>query len=93
MLRSEKINERLDEWKQKLVGKRPLILSEILTLLAINPYITIRKIEHSLNVAYNTAAKAISELEKADIVIPVDNNKRDRVFVCAPLLEILENPL
>lgn len=93
LLRSEKINECLDGWKQKLAGKRPLILSEILTLLAVNPYITIRKIEHSLNVAYNTAAKAISVLEKADIVIPVDDNKRDRVFVCAPLLEILEDPL
>ena len=93
MLRSQAINEQLDLWRVQLTGKRPTILSGILELIATNPYISTRKIETSLNVAFNTASKAILVLQNEDILIPVDDRQRDRVYVCSRLLEILEDPI
>jgi len=93
MHRSRAINQQLDQWRSQLSGKRPTILIQILDLIATNPYITSRKIENALSVAYNTASKAISILQSEDILIPVDERQRDRVYVSPRLLEILEDPI
>ena len=93
MKRSQAINDQLDLWRTQLLGKRPVVLPRILDLIATNPYITARKIESNLSVAYNTAAKAIDVLQSCDILIPVDDRQRDRVFVSSRILEILEDPL
>ncbi len=76
-----------------MLGQRPTILPRVLELIATNPYITARKIESSFDVAYNTASKAISVLQQNDILIPVDERQRDRVYVAPRLLEILEDPI
>ncbi|MEQ9823894.1 MAG: Fic family protein [Puniceicoccaceae bacterium] len=93
MKRSQLINAQLDEWRNQLHGKRPVILPRILDLIATNPYLTARKVQSALEVAYNTASKAIQVLQSEDILIPVDDRQRDRVYVSSRLLEILEDPL
>ncbi|HKG98521.1 MAG TPA: hypothetical protein VKA97_11925, partial [Pyrinomonadaceae bacterium] len=64
----------------------------LIDLLAANPFITVRKAEAQLEVAYNTVASALRQLLQQRIVQQVGNARRDRVFCAQALLEILEEP-
>jgi Fic family protein len=64
----------------------------LLDLLGTNPFITVRKAEAQLEVAYNTAAAALRRLVKLRIVKQVGEARRDRVFCAQALLDILEEP-
>jgi Fic family protein len=61
-----------------------------LDLLAANPFITVRKAEAQLGVAYNTAAAALLRLVRLKVVKQVGDARRDRVFCAQALLDILE---
>jgi len=58
----------------------------------MNPFITVRKAEDQLGVAYNTAAEALRLLAKRHIIIQINDARRDRVFCAQALLDILEEP-
>jgi Fic family protein len=61
-------------------------------VLATNPFITVRKAEAQLDVAYNTAATALQRLCKMKVLQQVGEARRDRVFCARALLGILEEP-
>ena len=90
--RSERINRTLDQWRERATERRTHTALRILDLLAANPYLTIRKAESQLGVAYNTAATAIRQLESMRIIRQVGDASRDRVFCAQALLDILEEP-
>ena len=64
----------------------------LLDLLGTNPFITVRKAEAQLEVAYNTAAAALRRLVKLRIVKQIGEARRDRVFCAQALLDVLEEP-
>jgi hypothetical protein len=57
-----------------------------------NPFITVRKAEQYLDVAYNTAAAALRQLVRDHIITQKGDARRDRVFCAQALLDILEEP-
>jgi hypothetical protein len=61
-------------------------------MLAVNPFLTVRKAEEHLGVAYNTAASAIRQLVQERIIVQKGAARRDRVFCAQALLDILEEP-
>lgn len=90
--RAERINQQLDQWRERLSGAGSSIALRLLDLLAANPFITARKAEAQLDVAYNTAAAALRRLVRSKIIAQVGEARRDRVFCAKPLLDILEEP-
>jgi Fic family protein len=61
-------------------------------MLAGNPFVTARKAEEHLGVAFNTANKAIALLEDQGILQKLGEAQRGRVYVARALLDILEEP-
>lgn len=90
--RAERMNEIIEQWKIA-TAKMPVATAKIVQLLAGNPYITARKAQDSLGIAYNTANRAIMKLCKISILVPANDAKRDRFFVAQELLSILEEPV
>lgn len=61
-------------------------------LLAANPFLTITGAAVQLKLAFTTVQRAVERLERAGILQPVSDAKRDRVYCARALLDILEEP-
>ena len=90
--RAERMNAILEGWKETTVKLTPSA-AKVIHLLGSNPFVTANKASESLEIAYNTANRSLLALEKADILAPTTDAKRDRVFVARKLLDILEEPV
>lgn len=90
--RAGRINGLLDQWRQAVAGSPSRVPVTLVDLLAENPYWTIRGVARRLGVAYTTALRAVEKLETAEILTPLTDAKRDRVFCARAILEILEEP-
>jgi Fic family protein len=90
--RAQRINQLLDQWRERISQDASPVAFRLLDLLAMNPFITVRKAEEQLDVAYNTAAAALRLLAKRHIVKQINDARRDRVFCAQALLDILEEP-
>jgi len=90
--RAERINQQLDHWRESVSRTRSGVALRLLDLLGTNPFITVRKAEAQLDVAYNTAAAALRRLVQLRIVKQIGEARRDRVFCAQALLDILEEP-
>jgi len=93
MNRAERINSLLTRWRAKLGGDAGAkVAFRMVDILGANPFVTARGVEQRLGIAYNTAMRAIGQLENKGIVKEVSGAKRDRVFCAKKLLAILEEP-
>ncbi len=90
--RAERINQQLDQWRERVSRTGSGVALRLLDLLGTNPFITVRKAEAQLEVAYNTAAAALRRLVKLRIVKQIGEARRDRVCCAQALLDILEEP-
>ena len=90
--RAERINQQLDQWRERVSRTGSGVALRLLDLLGTNPFITVRKAEAQLGVAYNTAAAALRRLVRLRIVKQAGDARRDRVFCAQALLDILEEP-
>lgn len=90
--RAERINSLLTRWREGLSGSSAQTARDLVNLLGGNPFITARGAEEKLKVAYNTAVRAIGQLEAAGIVREISEAKRHRVWCAKALLDILEEP-
>jgi Fic family protein len=89
--RAERINALLQEWQVR-IGISEGVVYQIIKHMAVNPYFTVKKISETLGVAFTTAQRAISKLERSGIVSQVSEGKRDRVYCATDILHILEEP-
>jgi len=90
--RTERINELIAGWHDKLSGGGSRVPLFLLDMIGNNPYLTVRSAEKKLKIAYNTALRGIVRLEDAGIVTKVSEARRDRVYCAKALLDILEEP-
>ncbi|MBW2616638.1 MAG: Fic family protein [Deltaproteobacteria bacterium] len=90
--RAELINGCLAGWRSALAGISSKVPFRLLDMLAGNPYITVKRAEKQLSVAFTTAQRAIKKLEELSILSEVSGAKRDRVYCAKTLLDILEEP-
>lgn len=90
--RAQRLNQLVDQWRQSISGDASPAALRLLDFLAVNPFMTVRKAEEKLGVAYNTAAAALRLLNKRHIIIQINDARRDRVFCAQALLDILEEP-
>jgi len=87
--RTERINALIAHWQSCVDGETIHI---IVTYLAVNPYITTKKMAERLGVAFTTVQRAIEKLEELGIVEKTSDVKRDRMYCATEILNILEEP-
>jgi len=92
LTRATQINRMLAHWQKAVAGESTNTPLRIVDLLGANPFITIKGAAAELKVAFTTAQRAIEKLERAGILKPVSEAKRDRVYCARALLAILEEP-
>jgi Fic family protein len=90
--RAGRINELLTTWKMLVAGLSSKIPTNLVALLAENPFWTVKRVATTLGVAYTTAQRAIEKLESLSILTQTTDAKRDRVYCAKPILDILEEP-
>ena len=90
--RATRINALLTKWQRDLSGESSRNPLKLVDELGMNPFLTINTAAERLGVAFTTAQRAIDRLQKAHIVQPVSDAKRDRVYCANALLKILEEP-
>jgi Fic family protein len=88
--RAERINQLIQDWREKVAGQKPKILFDVVGLFAENPFWTTQKIAQRLNVAFTTAQKSIKLLQDKRILIQTDDAQRDRVFYAKAVMDILD---
>lgn len=90
--RAERINNLIIRWQLKVGGDSSGILQNIVKHFAVNPYLTVKNIATSLNIARTTAQRAVNKLESLEIISQTSTSKRDRVYCATRILNILEEP-
>jgi Fic family protein len=90
--RAERINNLLSDWRMAVAGGPSKTPALLLDTLAANPFLTIKKAAETLGVAFTTAQRAVDKLVGLSIIREVGNARRDRVYCCKAILDILEEP-
>lgn len=90
--RAERINRRLEEWRQAVSGSPSRVPLALVDQLAANPFVTTKGAAKRLGVAFTTAQRAVRRLEELSILAEVSRAKRDRVYCAKAILDILEEP-
>jgi cell filamentation protein, protein adenylyltransferase len=90
--RAIRINQLLARWQKAVSGESSKAPLRVVELLRANPFLTIKGVAEKLEIAFTTAQRAIERLERAGIVRPVSDAKRDRVYCAQALLAVLEKP-
>jgi Fic family protein len=90
--RAERINLLLASWREKVAGRKPKILLDVIELLAENPFWNTKKLSARLGVAFTTTQRAIQVLVEYQILSQVDDAQRDRVYCADAIMKILDEP-
>jgi Fic family protein len=90
--RAERINQLLTNWKIKTGGNVASLPMDIIDQLAVNPFLSAKRVASQFKVAFTTAQRAIQKLESLKIIKQVDNKMRDRFYCATEVLAILEEP-
>lgn len=90
--RAERINDLISDWHIKVSGPYSETAHNIITYLAVNPFLTTKKIAENFDVAFTTAQRAVKKLEELGIIQQINKTKRDRIYCASELLGILEEP-
>ena len=90
--RAERINHLISKWQLKVGVASSPIAQDIIKYLAVNPFLTAKRIAAQFDIAFTTAQRAIHKLESLQIITQTSNAKRDRVYCALEILSILEEP-
>lgn len=88
--RAERINQLVITWRVKVGSESSSLVADILNQLAVNPFLTIKKIAIQFKVAFTTAQRAIQKLKSLAILNNIGERKRDRFYCTTQILNILE---
>ncbi len=88
--RTIKIQRLRERYQEKTKNhKQAINLLSVVDLLFMNPFIRINQISDQLNITYPTAKKAVHNLIKLNILKPVGQRERNKLFVAHEILEII----
>ncbi|HUT01042.1 MAG TPA: Fic family protein [Phycisphaerae bacterium] len=90
--RVERISALLAEWHAAVADLSARAPSQLVALLAENPYWTVSKAAERLGVAYTTARRAVDRLVGLDILAPASDAKRHRPYCAKAIMDILGEP-
>ena len=91
--RIRRIERLLSCWKLELVRERSRVPEKALDLFSENPFWTVATLAERLEVAYTTAQRAVNRLEALGTVSLDRGERRNRVYCCRAILDVLEEPI
>ncbi len=91
--RAERIHHLIIDWQIDVGNSASRLPLDLIKYLAMNPFVTTRKVIEHFGVAFTTAQRAIAKLESLSILHRVEGDKkRNRVYCATAILDILEEP-
>ena len=90
--RAERINALTSQRRQMVAGAASRTPSQLVDLLAENPYWTVNKVAQRLDVAFTTAQRAVGKLERLGVLKQATDSQRGRVFCATAIMDILDEP-
>jgi Fic family protein len=90
--RTSRINALLEAWRKETITLPSSLPNQLIDILAMNPFLTVKQTAEAIQVAYNTMQRATDKLEALGIVQEVSGSKRNRVYCAKKILQILEEP-
>jgi Fic family protein len=85
--RTIKIQKLREHYREKVKNhKQAVNLLNVIDMLFMNPFVKISHIEKSLGVTYPTAKKSVDNLIKIEVLKPIDDSKRDKMFIAHEIL-------
>lgn len=92
-IRSQKLIELRDEYREKYIGRRSKTLLSIVYTLFENPFITIKLAADRADVKYHSARNAILEMEEDGVLDEVTGKDRYKVYRASEIVNVIEEPI
>ena len=84
------IVDKREEYRRLLQADRASAsVLDVLELVFMQPYLTIQQISKRAGITFNTANRAISQLERLEIVEEITGQQRNRIYMSRQLLMLL----
>lgn len=90
--RIHRIDALLEGWREKMTDAPTRAPERAVSLLAENPFWTVKNLAERLDVAFTTAQRAMDRLESAGIVRLQGEARRNRVYCAQEILKVLDEP-
>ncbi|MDK9718105.1 MAG: Fic family protein [Trichlorobacter sp.] len=92
---AERLTALLDQWKALI--RTSNVRSDALPhrlpeYLIAHPVVTVRSIQEAFNTSFPTANAALNMMREKGIVAPHSERKRDRIFIAADVINVLNRP-
>ena len=87
--RIRRIKRLLSGWKLDLARERSRVPGRALDLFSENPFWTVGALAERLEVAYTTSQRVVNRLEALGAVSLDRGERRNRVYCCRAILDVL----
>ena len=89
--RAGRLLDLREQYRRQLSGRSNAI--SLLDRLFINPYITTRQAADHIQASTPTAANAIAEMQRQEILAEFGDRRWRRLYLARPILDVLEGPM
>jgi len=87
---AKRIIDQREYYRETLQKKRvSASVLRLVDLVYTRPYLNLQQISDSLNISFNTAQKAVSELENEGFLTEITGKKRNRIYAALQLATLL----
>jgi Fic family protein len=92
--RIQRIQDLRERYREQFqMARAAARLLQVVDLLFARPVLTVRQVEESLEVTYNTAQQYVQQLEEVGLLREITGQARNRVYQADQVLEAIEAPL
>lgn len=77
-------------WDGSLQLRKNSTADRVVELLAVQPVVTARFVQETLDVSFKAASVALGVLERCDVLVETTGQRRDRVFKCPQMIAALD---
>ncbi|QWV92077.1 Fic family protein [Geomonas oryzisoli] len=95
MQTAQELTALLAQWQERITNlklRADAAAYRLPELLMGTPVVTATRAAEALGIAFPAANRALAQLQEVGIVAPLDERKRNRVFVAKEVLELLSRP-
>lgn len=78
------------EWQSRLSARKGAAAWSALPILIAQPAVSVQYVADRVGVTFAAAQNAINQLVQAEILTPVGNRKRSRIWVATEVIEVLD---
>ncbi|MEY4980976.1 MAG: hypothetical protein RL174_314 [Actinomycetota bacterium] len=80
-----------EQWQKTLVVRSDSAARKLLELLPQQPIVSVDLVQKNLKISAPAATAAIAQLEKQNILTPINSNRRNRIWEAPEIIRALDN--